>query len=148
MIAGSTIRGTVAGDVDVGGVVGVALQASRVHECTVRNAVRGARDVGGLAGRLTGSAVVTANHVLSIVEGHRDVGSLVGWFDGGVLADNHTHGVVTQYDRALAAAIGRRGLAKNARYIRGPYINPVDMANLDEALSSVPTDGESTVASY
>jgi hypothetical protein len=44
-----------------------------------------------------------------------------------VVADNRTHGVVTQFGRHIAAPIGRRGAAKNARYLRGTYLDAQEM---------------------
>jgi len=121
------VEGSVAGVKDVGGVVGAAMRTSQVHHCTARNIVSGTRSVGGLAGSATGSAALSSNTVLSAVEGERDVGSLVGFFEGGGMADNRTHGIVTQFGRNIAAPIGRRGLAKNARYLRGPYVSAEEM---------------------
>jgi hypothetical protein len=115
--------GSVTGMRDVGGLVGAAIYESQVKHCTARNIVSGARSVGGLAGLATGSPALSSNTVLSAVEGERDVGSLIGFFAGGVVADNRTHGVVTQFGRHIAAPIGRRGAAKNARYLRGTYVD-------------------------
>ena len=77
----------VTGDIQVGGLVGVAISGD-IMNCYATGDITGSRYVGGLVGRALGAAVVANCYATGRVAGSTDVGGLLG-VEGGIIYRNN-----------------------------------------------------------
>ena len=86
-IADCSVSGTVTGDADVGGVVGVNLAGGRVERCTSAAAVSGNTHTGGIVGRNEGDLTACVNRGpvnIDANESAQDTGGVAGLSTGGL----------------------------------------------------------------
>jgi len=115
--------GEVAGNKDVGGLVGVALSNSTLTDCYFTGNVLGNLQVGGLTGRNHGTA--SNCHSTGNVTGVDAVGGLVGSQSFGIVSSSYSTGSVTGNSSVggLVGSIGSSGFSEGDSWVVDSYFS-------------------------